>query len=106
MFKSSCKTDVSDYCLISLLCASSKIFQLALLNILYVSGYNSLVPNKHVFLSGRSTTTNVASFMTQISSPISLRGEVDVIYCDMSKAFDVVGHPLINLEILMLTCLL
>lgn len=99
VFKSGSKTDVSNYRPISLLCAMSKIFELALHHILSFNVKSSLINNQHGFVPGRSTVTNLASFMTHISTPVFQRGQVDTIYCDLSKAFDVVSHSMLMVKL-------
>lgn len=76
-----------------------EIFELALHNILSFTAKNALSPNQHGFRTGRFTFTNLASFITQISSPVLQRGQLDNIYCDLSKGFDMVSHSLLPIKL-------
>ncbi|CAH0558646.1 unnamed protein product [Brassicogethes aeneus] len=44
---------------------------------------------------GRSTVTNLASVTQYISEVLDRRGQVDVIYIDLSKAFDNISHSIL-----------
>lgn len=88
-------SDATNYRAVSLLCACSKLFEPALHKVLSSSVQNVLIPNQHGFISGKSTITNLACFMEQASAAVSERGQLDVVYCDLSKAFDVVCHSLL-----------
>lgn len=100
IFKSGSKSDATNYRAVSLLCACSKLFETALYKLLSSSVQNLLVSKQHGFISGRSTTTNLSCFMEQASAAISERGQLDVVYCDLSKAFDVVCHTLLLKKLL------
>ena len=55
---------------------------------------NSLISEKqHGFLSKRSTTTNLLSFLDFCTRTLDEKQPVDVVYLDMAKAFDTVSHP-------------
>lgn len=77
-------------------CQTIGLFLTALYKVFSSSTQNALIPNQHGFISGKSTTTNLAFFMEQASAEVSERGQWDVVYCDMSKAFDVVCHSLLR----------
>jgi hypothetical protein len=52
-------------------------------------------PEQHGFTSGRSTTTNLADFTAFLSDEVESRGQVDVLYLDISRAFDLMNHHLL-----------
>lgn len=93
--KSGPKTNVSNYRPISLLCTFSKLFEIALHKILSFNLKHYVIPNQHGFMAGRSTTTNLACFMSTAAHAVANRGQLDVIYFDLSKAFDVVNHEIL-----------
>ncbi|CAM4551046.1 unnamed protein product [Caretta caretta] len=55
---------------------------------------------KHGFIRGRSCQTNLISFSEKITDCLDKGNAVDLIYLDLSKAFDTVsyGKLLVNLE--------
>lgn len=51
-----------------------------------------LSAQQHGFLPGRSTTSNLLGYVTDIHDAFANNKEVHAIYTDFSKAFDVVDH--------------
>ena len=47
---------------------------------------------QHGFLAGRSCVTQLVEVLDDIGAKLHRGGQVDVIYLDMSKAFDKVSH--------------
>lgn len=80
---------------ISLLCNFSKIFEKIIIDHLRCHIKNSLSAHQHGFLSGRSTTTNLVSFLQFAAPNVLNHRQVDTVYFDLSKAFDVVHHDLL-----------
>ena len=52
-------------------------------------------PLQHGFISGRSTSTNLAIFSNYVLSVLEQGYQCDVIYTDFSKAFDRVDHSIL-----------
>lgn len=96
VFKSGVKTMVENYRPISILCSASKLFESILDVILPSSVKNILLPEQHGFSSRRSTTTNLVSFMSFASEAVHGLGQLDTVYCDLSKSFDVVDHSFLR----------
>lgn len=94
VIKSGSKLDPTNYRPISILCAASKLFESILHKLLTFSIKTILIPEQHGFFSGRSTTTNLVNFMLRASEAVQGRGQLDVVYFDLSKAFDV-SHELL-----------
>lgn len=95
IYKSGSKLDPTNYRPISILCAASKLFETVLHTLLTFSVKTILLPQQHGFLAGRSTTTNLVNFMLHASEAVQGRGQLDVVYFDLSKAFDVVCHDIL-----------
>jgi len=58
----------------------------------YFSVNNLFSTSQHGFLSGRSSTTNLLESVTDWIFPLDSCNNVDVLYIDLSKAFDSVVH--------------
>ena len=57
--------------------------------------YHFISPAQHGFLPGRSCVTQLLTALDQIGDHLDTDKQTDVIYLDMSKAFDKVCHPLL-----------
>lgn len=90
---------VKNYRPISLLTNFSKLFERIVFNHLIFNIKCQLSPNQHGFLSGRSTVTNLVSFLQYTAPAVLDRNQVDTAYFDLSKAFDVVDHNLLNIKL-------
>lgn len=93
--KSSNVSNVVNFRPISLLCNFSKIFEKIIISHLRFYVKQSLSPHQHGFLSGRSTMTNLASFLQFTAPHVLNQKQVDTVYFDLSKAFDVVNHEIL-----------
>lgn len=90
VFKSGDKTNIQNYRPIANICNFSKLFECILSDVLY-SHFSSLtIAEQHGFIRGKSTLTNLCEFVQNLSSALDARLQVDVVYTDMSKAFDTV----------------
>lgn len=54
-----------------------------------------ITEDQHGFFKGRSTTTNLAIYQDYLVSNLEAGNQIDVIYTDISKAFDSVCHKLL-----------
>ena len=58
----------------------------------YLFTNNLLTPSQHGFRTGKSSTTNLLESVTDWIFSIDSRNNIDVLYIDLSKAFDSVVH--------------
>jgi hypothetical protein len=87
VFKKGDKSFVENYRPISLLCIVSKV-----LNKLRDHLLQLLNSSQHGFTPGRSCTTQLVEVLNFIGSLLDSGKQTDIIFMDMSKAFDKVSH--------------
>ncbi len=90
--KKDSKEDATHYRPISLLCVISKVMERCIFNIIYPTLELEISDHQHGFLKGKSTSTQMATFIHELSRILDDAGQVDVAYLDFSKAFDSVSH--------------
>lgn len=95
VFKKGAKGEVSNYRGIASLCATSKLFELIVLDFLKHHCLNYVSETQHGFMPKRSTTTNLVSYTSFIIKTIEARKQVDAIYTDFSAAFDKINHDVL-----------
>ena len=86
------KTLVSNYCQISLLPIVCKLCEPSVLKKLLPELIHVLTPLQHDFIPGRSCVTQLLSGLHDLGSSLDTGDEVDVVFLDFSKAFDLVPH--------------
>jgi hypothetical protein len=86
---------IENYRPVALLSSFSKVFETAIFNSLSSVWRSYLTPSQHGFLRGRFTVTNLVCVMQFISECLDRRGQVDMIYTDVAKAFDRVDHNIL-----------
>lgn len=95
IFKSGDRSDICNYRGISLLSTTPKLFESIITNEIFETYSNYIIPEQHGFYRGRSTSTNLGLYQNYLISSVEAGGQVDVIYTDLSKAFDSVCHELL-----------
>lgn len=83
---------VKNYRGISILCSLGKVFESMVQSILYRVAQPLISEHQHGFVKHRSTTTNLMCYTSVLFKEIEGRNQIDSIYVDFSKAFDVVPH--------------
>lgn len=99
IYKSGKKSDVANYRPISIICASSKIFEKLIFRAVFEFVKSSISPCQHGFFNGRSVQTNLVDYVTFLCHNVMNGGQVDTIYTDFSKAFDMVDHRLLIVKL-------
>lgn len=94
VYKKGNKRDIDNYRGISALCAVSKLFELAVLDLVFFHCKQQICAEQHGFMPGRSTTSNLLTFTTFLTKGLASRSQTDVIYTDLSAAFDRLNHDI------------
>ena len=92
IFKKGKRDSVENYCPISLLPVISKVLERCVLAGLRDHISHLISPEQHGFLAGRSCVTQLTSVLHYIGGQLDAGKQIDIIYLDMSKAFDKVDH--------------
>ncbi len=95
VYKSGDISDVRSYRPISILSCFSKVYESILYRQIYFNIKELISIHQHGFSSGRSTHTNLMCMSQIISDTLDHSGQLDVIYTDLSKAFDKINHQIL-----------
>ena len=90
--KKGSKFQATNYRPISLLPIISKVLERCVYNKIIEYIIPKLADQQHGFLAGRSTTSQLMTVFTRINNILDNGDQADVIYFDLSKAFDSVPH--------------
>jgi len=93
--KKGSKTDVKNYRPISLLPVVSKVFEKCVYDLIIGPLTPKISSAQHGFMRNRSTNTQLLETFCQINVELDKGNQVDVVYFDLSKAFDSVPHRLL-----------
>ena len=91
-YKKDQKDQVENYRPISLLPIVSKALERCIFNNIKDHVLSLIAKCQHGFIAGRSCVTQLVGVLDQSGAYINNGGQVDIIYLDMSKAFDKVSH--------------
>ena len=92
VFKKDNKEHAENYGPISLLCLVSKVMEHCVFNSIKDRVYHLINSSQDGFITGQSCLTHLVEVFDFIGSQLHNGGQVDVMYLDMSKAFDKVSH--------------
>ena len=95
VFKKGSKASVENYRPISLTCLTSKIFEKVVKKELLARCHHLINEKQHGFLNGKSCTTQMVPFVTDLALTLNDSSRTDVIYFDFAKAFDSVNHDVV-----------
>ena len=101
IFKKGSRTDVANYCPISLTSVCCKIMEKLIRDSLlqHMITNDFLSDTQHGFVRGRSCTTQLLRVIDAISELYDQGADVDIVYLDFSKAFDSVPHQRLLLKL-------
>lgn len=96
VYKSGASCNVKNYRPISLLCVLAKVFDRVVHQKLQL--WFGTLPNdcQHGFTPGRGVESNHMAFLDFVAPEVESRGQIDVIYLDLAKAFDRVSHSFLR----------
>ena len=95
VFKKGSKASVENYRPISLTCLTAKIFEIILREELLSRCHHLIDEKQHGFLNGKSCTTQMVPFVSDLALTLNNHSRTDVIYFDFQKAFDSVNHDIV-----------
>lgn len=95
IFKSGSRNNVSNYRGIAILPSLGKSMEKIVYNVLFEFVKNRISTNQHGFFNGRSTTTNLLEFTSTTIKSVEQGKQMDVVYTDFSKAFDLINHRIV-----------
>ena len=95
VYKKGKKEQMGNYRHISLLPIISTVLERCVLVGVRAHIYRFISAVQHGFLPGRSCVTQLITVLDQIGAQLDAGKQTDVIYLDMSKAFDKVNHALL-----------
>jgi Reverse transcriptase (RNA-dependent DNA polymerase) len=99
IFKKGDRTNIKNYRPISVICNFCKALEILLERSIYQHVSRSIISQQHGFMKGRSTVTNLSIITQHIAENIDDRIQTDVIYTDMTKAFDRLDHNILLIKL-------
>lgn len=99
IFKDGNHQDVKNYRAISKISIISKILEGIVAKKITPHFKQIFVPQQHGLVSGKSTVSNLLEYQLGLSSALEDRKQVDVIYTDISEAFDRLSHDFLTAKI-------
>lgn len=96
LHKSGSKKDTSNYRPISNLCSLAKLYERCTLRKLDQIGEDTVGENQHGFRKSRSTTTAALSIQSIIAESMDRRKHFIMYFIDMSAAFSLLRHDLMD----------
>ena len=100
IYKNGAKTDANNYRPVTILNCLSKVFEQIIQRYLAFHVKSRLHKAQHGFVQGKSIETNLIEVTDVILNEINKKNQVDVIYIDLSAAFDSVDHNILLQKLL------
>ena len=92
VFKKDNKEQAENYRPISLLSIVPRVMEWCIFTAIRDHVFNLISACQHGFIAERSCVTQLVEVLDQIGTKLDRGVQVDIIYLDMSKAFDTVNH--------------
>lgn len=95
IFKGGMNTDVKNYRPISKLNILAKLLEKFVYDIIFCEVRGAIIQEQHGFHPNRSVETNLLCFSEYVTGALDAQWQVDAIYTDFSKAFDLIDQNLL-----------
>lgn len=95
IFKSAARNKVINYRGVAILPSIGKSLEKIVYNSLFEFVKSRISTSQHGFFKGRSVVTNLLEFTSSSINSIEDGKQMDVVYTDFSKAFDLINHRII-----------
>uniref|UniRef100_A0A493U138 Reverse transcriptase domain-containing protein n=1 Tax=Anas platyrhynchos platyrhynchos TaxID=8840 RepID=A0A493U138_ANAPP len=97
IYKKGWRVDPGNYRPVSLTSVPGKLMEQIILSVItwHLQSKQVIRPSQHGFMKGRSCLTNLISFYDKVTHLVDEGKAVDVVYLDISKAFDTVSHSIL-----------
>ncbi|KAK4829691.1 hypothetical protein QYF61_006066, partial [Mycteria americana] len=97
IYKKGRKEDLGNYRPVSLTSVPGKLMEQIILSAItgHVENNQGIKPSQHGFRKGRSCSTNLISFYDKVTHLVDEGKAMDVVYLDISKAFDTGSHSIL-----------
>lgn len=99
IFKNGDRSKVENYRGISMLSVIPKLFEKLVTEQIVEFLVGKINEHQHGFHQGRSTTSNLSYYVSNLLLGMEHNKQVDAIYTDFSKAFDKVNHDILEIKL-------
>ena len=99
IFKKGSRNDIRNYRPIAIISAIPKLLDRIMYNKTLLLCSHIISNKQHGFVPSRSTITNLALFTNRIFSSFSRNRQLDAVYLDFRKAFDLINHKILLLKL-------
>lgn len=102
--KGKASSNIDGYRPVAVLSSPAKVFESAVQRSLQAQTHGQMSDSQHGFRPGRSTATNLLSFMTRVVPAVDAGVQVDAAYFDFRKAFDTVDNDILLRKLVEIGC--
>ncbi len=94
VFKGGSRHKAENYRPIANLCSFAKLFERCVFNVVEPWSRTFLSEDQFGFTAGKSCESNLLEMLDSVAPEVASRGQFDVAYLDLAKAFDMIDHRL------------
>ena len=99
VFKSGSRNNIRNYRPIAIISAIPKLLDKIMYNKILLFCSDAISSKQHGFVHSRSTITNLTLFTNSIFLSLNKNTQLDAIYLDFKKAFDLINHDILLLKL-------